>query len=271
MYLLSKTGVRCNRDQLLIFRAPFTAMGRGIMQISTRNLLRLAGISALLAGACYVFVGLLHPPNIASAVTGTRWEAVHVVACAMSFFGLLGMAGLYARQATRASWVGLLGYVLFSLWLTLIMGFSFVEAFILPQVAHANPQFVVAWMGMFTGPKGNFDLGILPTIWTLTAPLYMLGGLLFGVATFRAGILPRWAGALLALGTVLAPVAALLPNASQPKTAIPVGIALGWLGYALWSERPVQPPEVASAPEEMGAWGPTVPSQLPHQPEGSHS
>ena len=80
----------------------------------------------------------------------------------------------------------------------------------------------------------------LPTLWTLTAPVYILGGLLFGIATFRAGILPRWAGALLALGTVLAPVASQLPNASQPKIAIPVGVALAWLGYALWSERPTQ-------------------------------
>jgi hypothetical protein len=129
---------------------------------------------------------------------------------------------------------------LFSLWLVLIMGFSFVEAFILPRVATATPTFVQAWMGMFTGPKGTFDLGVLRTIWTLTAPIYILGGLLFGIATFRAGILPRWAGALLAVGTVLAPIASLLPNASQPKVAVPVGVALAWLGYALWSERRTQ-------------------------------
>ena len=58
----------------------------------------------------------------------------------------------------------------------------------------------------------SVDLGGLPTVWTLTAPIYMLGGLLFGIATFRAGILPRWAGVLLAVGTALAPVAALLPQ-----------------------------------------------------------
>jgi hypothetical protein len=120
------------------------------------------------------------------------------------------------------------------------MGFSFVEAFILPHVATALPAFVQAWMGMFNGPAGKFGLGVLPTIWTLTGPVYILGGLLFGIATFRAGILPRWAGALLALSTVLAPIAGLLPNASQPKIAIPMGLALAWLGYALWSERRAQ-------------------------------
>jgi hypothetical protein len=206
------------------------------MRITTSNLIRLAGLSAVIAGICYVLVGIFHPANVPSSVTTTRWEIVHVLACVMCFFGVLGLAGLYVRQAIKAGWLGLIGYILLSLWLVMIMGFSFVEAFILPHVATASPAFIQAWMGMFNGPSGKFDLGPLPTIWTLTAPVYILGGLLFGVATFRAGILPRWAGALLVLSTVLAPIAALLPNASQPKIAIPMGVALAWLGYALWSE-----------------------------------
>ena len=210
---------------------------RSETKTTTSNLLRLAGASALLAGVCYVLVGIFHPANVPSSVTTTRWEIVHILACAMSFFGVLGMTGLYARQAERSGRLGLVGYVMFSFWLVLIMGFSFVEAFILPRLATAEPRFVESWMGMFTGPAGTFNLGALPTLWTLTAPVYMVGGLLFGIATFRAGILPRWAGVLLAIGTVLAPVAGLLPNASQPKVAIPVGVALAWLGYALWSER----------------------------------
>jgi len=216
------------------------------MKITNENLMRLAGLSALLAGVCYVLVGIFHPANVPASVTTTRWQAVHIIACAMSVFGVLGMAGLYAKQAVRTGWLGLLGYVLLSAWFVLIMGFSFVEAFVLPHVASAVPGFVQAWMGMFNGPSGAFDLGALPTIWTLTAPVYILGGLTFGIATFRAGIFPRWAGALLAVSTALTPVAALLPNASQPKTAIPMGIALVWLGFALWSQprtEPVAPPQ----------------------------
>jgi hypothetical protein len=218
------------------------------MKTTIPNLLRLAGLSAVLAGVCYIFVGLFHPANVASSVTTTRWEIIHIVACAMSFFGVLGIAGLYARQARKTGWLGLTGYLLLSLWFVLIMGFSFVEAFVLPHVATAVPSFVHAWMGMFNGPEGKFDLGVLPTIWILTAPALMLGGLLFGIATFRAGILPRWAGALLALSTVGAPVAAFLPNASQPKIAILMGIALVWLGYSLCAEHQTEP--VASASRE---------------------
>ncbi len=214
-----------------------TAGDESRLTITPSNLMRWAGLSALVAGICYALVGVFHPANVPSSVTSTRWEIVHIVACAMCFFGLLGMAGLYARQALKTGWLGLAGYLLLSLWFVLIMGFSFVEAFILPHVATASPALVQAWMGMFNAPAGTFDIGALPAIWTLTGPVYILGGLLFGIATFRARILPRWAGALLAVSTVLAPLAALLPNASQPKTAIPMGLALAWLGYALWSEK----------------------------------
>jgi membrane protein implicated in regulation of membrane protease activity len=65
----------------------------------------------------------------------------------------------------------------------------------------------------------------------------MLGGLLFGIATLRAGILPRWPAGLLAVAAAVTPTAALLPHEIQRLAAMPVGLALAWLGYALWSER----------------------------------
>jgi hypothetical protein len=221
---------------------PTTRGGKGSLRRTSPpdSRLRLAGLSAVLAGICFVLVGLFHPANIASSVTTTPWQVVHVLACAGCFFGLLGMAELNARQAVKTGWLGLTGYILLTLWFTLIMGFSFVEAFILPHLATPEPAFIQAWMGMFNGPAGQFDLGVLPTLWTLTAPVYILGGLLFGIATFRARILPRWAGALLAISTVVAPLAVLLPNAAQPKMAVPFGVALVGLGLALWSERRAQ-------------------------------
>jgi hypothetical protein len=207
------------------------------MKVTNANLIRLAGLSALIGGLCYVLVGVFHPANALASVTTTRWATVHVLACAMSFFGLLGMAGLHARQAVKSGWLGLVGFVLLSLWLVLIMGFSFVEAFILPHLATVTPAFIEGWMGMFNGDPSKIDLGALPTLWTLTAPLYILGGLLFGFATFRAHILPRGAAVLLALGTVLAPLAHFLSLTAQPKMAIPTGLALAWLGYALMTDR----------------------------------
>ena len=142
------------------------------MKITASKLIRWAGLAAMVAGICYVVVGIFHPPNILSSVTTTQWVIVHVLATAMCFFGILGMAGLYARQAEKSGWLGLAGFVLLSLWLVLIMGFTFAEVFILPVLVTAAPTFVEGWLGMFTGSASTMNLGALPTVWTLTGPIY---------------------------------------------------------------------------------------------------
>jgi len=116
--------------------------------LTNTHLLRLAGLSAVLAGTCYVLVGIFHPPNVFASASTTRWEIVHVIACAMCFFGLLGMVGLYARQAAKAGWMGLAGFLLLCAWFAIVMGFSFVEAFVLPHLVSVTPAFVHGWMGM---------------------------------------------------------------------------------------------------------------------------
>jgi hypothetical protein len=81
------------------------------------------------------------------------------------------------------------------------------------------------------------NLGAIKTLWVLDGVVYILGGLLFGIATLRAGILPRWPAGLLAVAAAVSPVGDLLPLEYKALVAVPVGIALAWLGYALWSEQ----------------------------------
>lgn len=206
--------------------------------MTTSTLMRLAGVSAMLAGLCFIIIGMFHPENVPSSVTTTAWVNVHIVATALGFFGLFGMAGLYARQVEKSGWLGLTGFLLFSIWFVLITGFSFVEAFILPNLATESPAFVESLLGMLTGVPSTVDLGILPMLWNISGPMYILGALLFGVATLRARVLPRWAGGLLTLAAVLIPIGGMFPHEYQAKIAmIPVGLAMVWLGYALFSER----------------------------------
>lgn len=201
-------------------------------------LMRLAGGSAMMAGLCFIIIGLFHQENVPASVTTATWVNVHIAATAMGFFGLFGMAGLYARQAEKSGWLGLTGFVLMSLWFGLVMPLSFVEAFILPRLATELPEFVAGFLGMFTGVPSEIDLGILPTLWNLSGPMFILGPLLFGIATFRAGVLPRWAGGLLAFGALLIPVGAMVPAEYQPEVALlTIALALTWMGFALFSER----------------------------------
>jgi quinol monooxygenase YgiN len=68
----------------------------------------------------------------------------------MCFFSIVGMAGLYARQSEKSGWLGLADFVLFSLWFAFILGFSFVEVFILPLWATETPTLAEGFLGIFT-------------------------------------------------------------------------------------------------------------------------
>jgi hypothetical protein len=215
-----------------------TAIKESKMRISTAALMRLAGFFAMLGGLGFIVTGMFHPANEPAYVTTSTWIIVHIFATSLGYFGVLGLAGLNARQVEKAGWLGLIGFLLFSGWMALQMPFSSFEAVILPHLASEFPPYVVGWLGMFRGIPSPVDLGALPTIWNISTPMLILGALLFAIATFRAGILPRWAAGLLALGCLMIPVAALLPTQLQAKIImIPIGLGMAWMGYALLTER----------------------------------
>jgi len=208
------------------------------MKTTATQLLSWAGLAAMASGLLFVVMQPLHPRDVLASVTTTRWVIVHCLGIAMCFLGLLGVTGLYSRQVKETGWLGLAGYLLLSLFYALTMAFQFIEAFISPRLAAASPAFVEGLLGIADGHATGIDLGALPTVYALTGIIYLLGGLLLGIATFRARILPRWTGVLLAAAVPVAPLAvALLPHALARYAAVPMGLALACLGYALWSER----------------------------------
>src|ERR687893_528599 len=210
------------------------------MKITASSLIRWAGLSAMAAGIIFVVIQPIHPPDLLSSVTTDAWAIIQSSKAAMCVLGLIGLTGLYARQANEAGWLGLAGYLLFSLFYALTLPFVFAQAFILPLLATTEPEFVQSWLGIINPESPvEMNLGVLPVLyWAAGFAGYMLGGLLFGIATFRAGVLPRWAAGLLAVAGPLGPVAvALLPHALERYVGMPLGLALVWLGYALFSER----------------------------------
>src|SRR5919206_5367118 len=213
-------------------------MKESTMKSMASNALRRAGFAAMLSGILYIVIQAIHPADILSSVTTAQWAIVHYLSLLMSFLGMLGIAGLYVRQAEETGWLGLAGYLLFSLFYALAVGFQFVEAFISPPLATQAPQFVEGLLGIVNGHATEANVGVLPAMWSVIGVCYLLGGVLFGAATFRAGVLPRWAAGLLVVGTLL-PIlgSSLVPHPFDRIFAVPVGLALAWLGYALWSEK----------------------------------
>jgi len=218
------------------------------MRITAASLIRWAGVAAMGAGILYIAIQTIHPLDVLSSVTTAQWAITHYLSIVMDMLGMLGIAGIYARQVEKSGWLGLAGYLLFSLFWALSLAFHFIEAFIEPVVANVAPKFVAGLLGMVTSVPSEMNLGALPAVYMLAGIAgYVLGGVLFGIATFRAGILPRWAGGLLALGAILPLLlASVVHHPFDRLFAVPVGLALAWLGYALWSER--REPAAETAP-----------------------
>jgi hypothetical protein len=210
------------------------------MKVTPSGLIRWLGLAAMAAGIIFVGIQPIHPPDVLSSVTTGAWAIITPLKTVMCLLFLLGIAGLYARQVEEAGWLGLASFLMFSLSWALQLAFIFAEAFILPPLATAAPIFVESFLGIVNGFPREMNLGALVPAYTLVGILYILGGLLFGIAMLRAGVLPRWPAALLVVAAALTPAAALVPHPLNRMLAVPMGLALAWLGYALWSERRAQ-------------------------------
>lgn len=220
-------------------------------KITSSKLIRWTGVAAILAGLIFAGYQPIQPPEVLSSVTTSAWAIITPLKTAMCLLFLLGWTGLYARQVKEAGWPGLAGYLLLSLSWALQMAFVFATAFILPLLATTAPRFVDSLLRSASGIVSVVNLGALPALYTLVGIGYILGGLLFGIATLRAGILSRWAAGLLVVASalplafVLPSVAALIPPNIQHLAAMPLGIAVAWLGYSLLSERREQASEAS--------------------------
>jgi len=213
------------------------ALMEGKMKVTTPNLIRWAGLSAMVAGTIFAAIQPIHPPDVLASVTTSAFIIITSFKTVMCLFGLFGIAGLYARQVEKAGWLGLAGYLLLTTFYAVQMCYAFAEPTILPLLAPVAPTFVESVMGMASKAGGSMNLGAFAVIFNILPVLYLLGLLLFGIATFRAHILPRWAAVLLASSGPIAAIMSQLPHQIARFAAVPMGIALIWLGLALFLER----------------------------------
>ncbi len=189
----------------------------GIYVMKLEKPVRWGGLAALSAGVLLVVSELLRL-YIDFADPGL-YRSVFVfdgaLGLLLSVLVHLGLVGLYARQAGVAGTIGLVGFVLAFIGVSLSMGASFVDAFVKPVVwPWEDPEYferTIASLAIF-------------------APGFVLGWVLFGVATLKTRIYPRAAAMLLIAGALIL----LLP---LPLGGIVFAVAVAWMGYVLFTER----------------------------------
>ena len=149
---------------------------------------------------------------------------IHILDVAMFALLLVGAVGVYLRQSDRIGKVGKAGFyaVLTGFGLSVVGGLTIIV------------------VGLAVSDEAT--LGVLDVIThPLAHVLYAIGSLVFGIATFRASVLPRGGALLMAVGPIwlFASFMIGLGDTVLP-ILVPVAVtALGWmwLGYALYSER----------------------------------
>lgn len=128
-----------------------------------------------------------------------------------SLIFLIGFPGLYAFQATRAGKLGLAGFALS------FFGLAVLEVSTEALFAFAGPVLAARHQTRFLlqgGLEQNLGDGFTG-YFAFSYAVVVAGFLSFGIATFRAGVYPRWAGPVIGIGTAAAIVMA--PLASVPS------------------------------------------------------
>jgi hypothetical protein len=222
------------------------------MAITATTLSRTAGLAAVAAGVIFIGVQIGHPPLNADTITSTNVEVRDCLKVLMAALAVAGITGMYLRQIKQTGVLGLIGYLLLSAGYLVIMSTSFIGAVILPSVAGTVPAYVNDVLTAASGGHAAGDIGLLHTAILIQELTYLAGGLIFGIALFRARVLTRWAAALLAAGGLISAALDVMPDAFYRLLALPNGIAMIALGYSLWRvSAPIR--EVAPAPAMAGA------------------
>jgi hypothetical protein len=204
------------------------------MTVTPTTLIRAAAVAAVTAGLIFIGVQINHPHADVTSITTAELAVRNSLKLLMAALALAGITGMYLRQVRQIGVLGLIGYLVFSTAYLLILSTTFVPAYVLPLLADTNPGYVNDVLAVATGGTAQGDIGLLGIVFQVQGIAYLAGGLVFGIALFRARVLARWAAALLAVGGLVSALLAVMPDAFYRFLAFPNGIAMVALGYSLW-------------------------------------
>ena len=224
--------------------------------MSSATLYRWSGIVLLVGSLLGVIVSMmsaiLYPGHTLTTqqVLATSWTIAALLFLAWALLLVMGLPGLYLRQARRAGKLGFAGFVLLSLGVLLGgVGFGSVQATIYPYLAQSAPKLLPSGGA---GPDSGFLLWILgPTL------LLGIGAILFGIGTRRAQVFPGWTGTLLIISGVLfllsiPPIPSPFGDIIDLASNVALFVAFAWCGYLLITQKQETVEAVARPAAEAG-------------------
>ena len=204
------------------------------MAITPTTLTRGAAVAAVVAGLLFVGIQIGHPHLDAGSITSAEVQIRGSLKFVMAVLSLVGVTGMYLSQVRRNGVLGLIGYGVLASAYLLIACMTYVAAFVLPHLATIDAAYVDDVIDVVVGRGTAADVGFFAMAVQVQNFSFLAGGLIFGIALYRAGVLARWATALLAVGGVVTILLSVLPDAFYRLLAFPNGIAMVGLGISLW-------------------------------------
>ncbi len=199
--------------------------------MSTSTLFRLSGLAGILCGLVIVtqrlIIDTISPGNpIAIGPLGP-------------ILGLLIVTGTYLRQREESGVLGGIAFIVAFISLGFIAGVDFTRRYVLVQL---DPPIVQALLA-----------GSVRSLFVACGVSFLVGVLLFGLTTFRAGVFPRAATLLYVVGFFPYAVPILFPAEVVTLGQAIGAVGIAWLGWTLWSERPATSIHQAASPEPVPA------------------
>ena len=165
----------------------------------------------------------------------------------LAILGVFALGAYFARS--RAGGMGLAAMVMTVVGHALFLSVVGLSAFATPAIARAYLAGMQNVMRVQFGSAqtATFGLGIL---------LLLVGNVLLGVAVWRSGTLPKWAGAIWAasalmfyvLGAVLAMATTGSSLLTQPLAAVLMVVSGGWIAWSVLRQPSAEAVRVAAQP-----------------------
>lgn len=209
-------------------------MNRGANPSGAR-LLRLGAVPTAVAALLLFGFGVTPPLFLPTGepllewVRDPAWTSLNLLALTMALLLPLSLVVLYAAQANSLGTFGLLSFLSAFFGTSLYLALQFDESFVWPVLATEAPELLHLEGPMFTSPL--FGLAYLTM-----GLLFIAGWLGFGVVTSRAGVFPRSAGVLLAIGMPVFGAGNLVPFLVRGTGSVLAAAGLALLARALWHD-----------------------------------
>ena len=187
-------------------------------------LIRLSGYASIAAplfalAALVGFIAVVGSDDISDAARSASFYFPAVMALASIACLAVALVGLFLRQEQQLGSLGVAGFLVALVGTLVAAGGLWTYVFVVPHFAAAVPEMINESTGsVLVGFFGSFAL-------------MAVGWLLFGLATLRAKVFPRWAALLLVAGAAIT----ILP---LPSRTLVLALAVGVVGYRLTGDAP---------------------------------